>query len=120
LDRAPDAPGLSFWANAIASHQLTLGDAALAIAAGAQANKTPQGLLDAQTLANKAAIASEFTADVSDTLGVTMYSGANAAQIGRNLLSGVNSATVLSGFVNNVLQAVSTLETPSPTPTPTP
>ena len=109
LNRAPAAAGLAFWANAIMTGSLSIGDAALSIAVGAQTNSTAQGLLDAQTIANKLAVAAEFTSAVSDATGLDEYKGAAAANIARALLSGVDNATVPAAYLGNVQSAVASL-----------
>jgi len=113
LNRAPAVAGLSFWVNAINSGAVTKGDAALAIAAGAESNTTAQGMIDAQTIANKLAVASNFTADLgTSSLDIVAYSGSTAAAAARGLIAGVTSTTVpttyestvqttITGIVNN-------------------
>ena len=106
FNRAPASSGLAFWSNAIETGSLTAGDAALAIAAGAQANTTTQGKTDALAIANKIAVASVFTADVSNQVGLTDYSGATAAAEARALLAGVTSTTVPSAYLPQVQEVV--------------
>src|SRR5471030_1626707 len=60
LGRAPLAAGLTFWTNAITSGAVTLGNAALSIATGALANPS-----DASTIANKVAVAENFTSNIA-------------------------------------------------------
>jgi S-layer protein len=93
LNRAPAASGLSFWVSAITSGSVSLGNAALAIAAGALSNNTAQGLIDGATVSNKIAAASAFTTDVAGADGVAAYSGPAAAILARGFLSGITSAT---------------------------
>lgn len=109
LNRAPQSDGLNFWSNAILSGSLSIGDAALSIAAGATTNSTAQGKLDAQTIANKVAVASEFTTEVGTTAGIAAYQGSAAASIARTLLAGVTSSTDPSAYLSNVQSAVGDL-----------
>lgn len=109
LNRAPAAAGLQFWANAILTGSLSVGNAALSIAVGAQTNATPQGLLDAQTIANKLTVAAEFTAAVGDSSGLNEYKGSAAATVARTLLAGVDNATNTSAYAANVQSAVISL-----------
>ena len=60
LNRPAAVAGLTFWVDSINSGAVTRGDAALAIAAGAMANTTAQGLLDQSTINNKVAVAGNF------------------------------------------------------------
>jgi len=109
LNRAPASAGLNFWVGAITSGSVSLGNAALSIAAGAVANTSAQGLIDAATIANKLTVASEFTAGVSSTSGIAQYSGPAAALVARSLLAGVTSATSTQSFQTEVAQAVAAL-----------
>ena len=111
LNRAPASAGLQFWANAIATGSLSVGNAALAIAEGAQTNTTTQGLLDAQTVANKLAVAAEFTAAVASPTGIDEYQGSGAANVGRALLAGVSNTTVPTAYLPTVESAVLSLAT---------
>ena len=109
LNRAPAAAGLSFWVDAITSGSVSLGSAALSIAAAAQTNSTTQGVIDATTIASKLAVASQFTTAVSSTSGIADYSGPTAALVARSLLAGVTSNTPASAYPGDVAQAVATL-----------
>ncbi len=109
LNRAPQSNGLSFWTNAVLSGSLSIGDAALSIAAGATTNSTAQGKLDAQTIANKVAVASEFTAEIGDAAGTAEYRGAAAADVARALLASVTSSTDPTAYLSNVQSAVENL-----------
>ncbi|HEX7642628.1 MAG TPA: DUF4214 domain-containing protein [Burkholderiaceae bacterium] len=109
LNRAPAAAGLNFWVDAITSGSVSLGNAALSIAAGATANTSAQGLIDAATIANKLNVAGQFTAGVSDTSGIAEYSGPAAALVARSLLSGVTGASAVQSYQTEVAQAVAAL-----------
>ncbi|HEX7643540.1 MAG TPA: DUF4214 domain-containing protein [Burkholderiaceae bacterium] len=109
LNRAPAAAGLAFWSNAILTGSLSVGNAALSIAVGAQTNTTAQGKLDAEAVANKLSVAAEFTAAVGDAAGVNEYKGSAAADIGRALLANVNSATDPVAYQTSVQSAVTSL-----------
>ena len=109
LNRAPAASGLAFWANAIVTGSLSIGNAALSIAVGAQTNPTAQGKLDAETIANKLAVASEFTTAVANPAGLDEYQGTAAANIGRTLLSNVDNTTDPIAYLASVQSAVASL-----------
>jgi len=98
LNRAPDAEGLTWWADAIDHHGLTKGNAALSIMAGALANTTPQGLLDGALVRNKIMAASNFTLAIDTASEVVGYSGNAAAATVRTVLSTVTANTNLEAF----------------------
>ncbi len=102
LGRAPASAGLAFWSNAIDSGSLTKADAALGIMAGAEVNKSAQGLIDGALIANRIAIAEDFTAAVSASLYVGPAAGAGA----RSMLATVNSTTDLTAFQANISSAI--------------
>jgi hypothetical protein len=94
LGRAPQSAGLSFWVGAIDSGSVSQGDAALSIMAGALANTTAQGLIDAQLVNNRLAAAGYFTGAAS----AATYTGAAAAANARAMLATINSATTASAL----------------------
>ncbi|HEY8026884.1 MAG TPA: DUF4214 domain-containing protein, partial [Burkholderiaceae bacterium] len=98
LNRAPAAAGLSFWVNAVTSGSVSLGNAALSIAAGALTNTSTQGLIDAATVTNKLAAASAFTADVANSAGIADYNGPAAAGLARTFLSAIASGTTSDSY----------------------
>ncbi|HEY8023677.1 MAG TPA: DUF4214 domain-containing protein [Burkholderiaceae bacterium] len=99
--RAAGPAGLQFWSNAITSGVLTASDAALSIAAGAVANTSAQGVLDAATLSNKTAAAQVFTNLLADNVyDSASYRGPFAAEIGRALVSAVGTANLNAGIAD--------------------
>ncbi len=98
LGRAPDSAGLSFWVGAIDNGHLTQSNAALSIMAGAQANTSAQGLLDANLISNRVTVAQNFTSAVP----LSTYDGATAAADARTMLSLVTAATDVTSFQANV------------------
>jgi len=98
LSRQPAQAGLDFWVNAITSGTLSQGDAALAIMTGALTNNSAQGLLDAQLIQNRLAVASYFTAQVATQNASSSYAGANAAALARAMLSGVSASTDINAY----------------------
>ena len=92
LGRAPLSAGLSFWVSAIDSGRVSQGDAALSIMAGALANTSAQGLIDAQLVNNRLTAAGYFTGAASPST----YTGAAAAADARALLTTINSTTSAS------------------------
>lgn len=109
LGRAPASDGLNFWSGAIDAGTLSKGDVALAIMAGGLANTTAQGLLDAQLIDNRLAVATTFTATVSREQVPDAYSGAAAAQSARSMLGGVTATTDANAFQATVISTVSSL-----------
>jgi hypothetical protein len=108
FDRPAAAAGLSFWTNAIATGELTRGEAALAIAAGAQGTST-QGIADAQTLTTKLTAAQDFTGDLGQSANLAAsYVGSAAAEYGREFLLTLNSGPA-SLLAQEAQQAVNEL-----------
>ena len=109
LNRPPAVSGLTFWVEQIESGAVTQGDAALAIAAGAIANTTAQGLLDQEAIANKVAVATAFTTALgASSTQIVDYSGSAAATDARLLLAGVTSSTTpadvnVQTTINNIV-----------------
>lgn len=121
LGRAPAlGEGWDFWYNALASGNLSRANAALAIAEGATTNTTAQGLLDAQTIANKQAVANAFTAALDTPTKINAYSTAAAVAVASGLLQGVTPTTNPATYQSTVLAAVdSVVATSIPTVTTT-
>jgi FKBP-type peptidyl-prolyl cis-trans isomerase len=113
LGRAPQPSGLTYWVNAITSSQLSQGDAALAIMAGALSNTTAQGVLDAALIENRLTVAANFTAEVAGRDVVSAYAGATAAASARTTLSAVTATTNPTSYETTVITAVAALETAS-------
>ena len=100
FNRSANTEGLEFWSAAIDGGTVTRGEAALAIAAGAQTNTSAQGLLDAQSIANKVACANAFLADLgaNGMDGFAVYSGPQPAALGRALIAGVDGSTTSAQY----------------------
>ncbi len=114
LGRAPQESGLTFWSNAIASSSVTSGNAALSIMAGAEVNTTAQGLLDAQLIANRIAVADSFTTQVTTQNALAVYSGSAAAATGRAMLAEVGATTADAEFASTVSATVAALVNTTP------
>lgn len=106
LGREADVSGFNFWVSAISSGTLTKANAAAAITQAATANTTAQGLLDAQTVANKVAVATSFTTALDTVAELNAYSGDAAAAAGRGLLTGVNSTTNVTAYQSTITSTI--------------
>ncbi|HEX7641878.1 MAG TPA: DUF4214 domain-containing protein [Burkholderiaceae bacterium] len=109
LDRQPQSTGLDFWATQIALGNVTQGAAALNIMAGALANTSAQGLLDAQLINNRIAASEYFTAELTNLSDTYAYAGSNAAATARNALATVNAATDATTYETTLNGAIDTL-----------
>lgn len=109
LGREADASGFNFWVNAIASGTLTKANAAAAITQAATANTTAQGLLDAQTVANKVAVATAFTTALDTPSELNAYAGDAAAASGRGLLTGVTSSTNVTAYQSTINSTITSI-----------
>jgi len=109
LGREADTAGFNFWVNAIASGTLTKANAAAAITQAATANTTAQGLLDAQTVANKVAVATAFTTALDTPSELNAYAGDAAAASGRGLLTGVNSSTNVTAYQTTINSTITSI-----------
>jgi hypothetical protein len=109
LGRAPDQEGLDYWASALDSGSLARGWAALNIAAGAEANKTAQGQVDAALVANRVTVAANFTTLLDTPSEVSGYAGPAAAAIARSLLNNVDQNTSMLAYETTVIATVSQL-----------
>ena len=113
LGREADVEGLTFWVNEIAAGRLTRANAAMAITDGALANTSAQGLLDAKTVENKLAVATNFT-DALDTVSeINGFSGDKAAAQARDLLAQVKDTTDPVAFQATVDTTIATIVTGS-------
>ncbi|WP_395402264.1 DUF4214 domain-containing protein [Pseudoduganella sp. UC29_106] len=114
LGREPEAgPGFDFWFDALASGHLRRADAAMAITEGALSNTTPQGLLDAQTVLNKRAVATDFTDSLDTPTKQAAYSTAAAVATASGLLKGVTADTDVTAYHADVVTAVDAVVTSS-------
>lgn len=117
LGRNADFSGLLFWANAVDSGQLTKGNAALAITAGALSNTSAQGLVDATVINNKIAVATTFTQSIDTTSEVIAYSGNQAAAQARSFLSSITTELPDQAVIQSTLFQITNfggLNTPPP------
>jgi len=106
VGRAPLTAGSTYWTTAIDSGALTKANAALSIMAGALANVTAQGLLDAALINNRLTVASYFTAQITAQAAVNTYKGATAAASARTLLGAVTANTNPTTYQGNVNTAI--------------
>jgi S-layer protein len=106
LNRAPDAEGWAFWVNEISSGRLPRATAAAAIADGATHNTSAQGLLDAKTVTNKIAVATDFTNSLVTVAQINGYAGDVAAATARGMLASVDSTTNVADFHATVVATV--------------
>lgn len=109
FNRDPDFNGLVFWSNAISSGGLPKASAALNILAGALANTEPQGLLDAQTITKKVAVAANFDTAINTVAEINAYNGDAAAATARAMLSLVDSSTDVIAFNATVDATLATI-----------
>lgn len=82
--RDPEAAGLEFFVAALNNGTLNINNIAIAILDGAQGD-------DAAVVANKVAAADAFTAALDTEIEIGAYKGDAAAEIARNLLSGITA-----------------------------
>jgi hypothetical protein len=105
--RDPEAAGLEFFVAALNNGTLNINNIAIAILDGAQGD-------DAAVVANKVAAADAFTAALDTEIEKGAYKGDKAAEIARNLLSGITAdkksipdADEIAAQVKAVVDAVS-------------
>lgn len=122
LNRAPDRAGLEFWTNAIDQGGLTRANASFSIMAGALANQTPQGQVDARLINQRVTAALSFTGALSTPELVSAYSGNRAAAIARYMLSLVTENSDAAGIQQSIRSTIPLLTggTLPPAPAPVP
>ncbi|MES2115232.1 MAG: DUF4214 domain-containing protein, partial [Pseudomonadota bacterium] len=111
LNRDADTAGLAFWVDAITSGHLTKANAAAAITEGALSNTTAQGVIDAKTVAEKVAVATDFTASLTTADDINGFSGDVAAATARALLQSVTNTTDPVAFHATVLSTIVAIAT---------
>lgn len=109
LGREADPEGFAFWVDAVTSGKLTKANAAAAITAAATTNTSAQGLLDAQTVENKLAVATAFTDSLDVPSKWNAYAGDAAAATARGLLQGVNNSTNVEAYQANIDTAIDSI-----------
>jgi len=109
LGRAPFAAGSTYWTIAIDSGALTKGNAALSIMAGALANTTAQGLIDAAAVNNKVTVGSNFTTALNTADQIESYKGQTAAATARTMLSTVSNTTETMAFQTTITAKLAVL-----------
>lgn len=109
LNRQPDLEGLNYWVKAITEGGLSKANAAAAITEGALNNTSDQGLLDAQAVKNKVAVATDFTDSLDNAAKINGYSGDAAAAVARDLLVQVDANTVPADFHTNVTSSIDSI-----------
>lgn len=114
LNRTPALQGLTFWVNAIEHGGLTRGRAAISIMAGALANNSSQGMIDATLVSNKVTIAANFTSSLDTASKVSSYSGSQAAGTVRTMLTRVTDSTDTTAFRETINATVAALSNARP------
>jgi hypothetical protein len=109
LGRTPDQEGLDYWTTQLDNGNLARGWAALNIAAGAEANKTAQGQVDAALVANRVTVAANFTALLDTQSEVAGYAGDAAAATARLLLNNVDQNTSILAYESTIISTVATM-----------
>lgn len=106
LNRPPKLAGLNFYVNELTTGHLTKAGAAVAIMAGAFLNTSAEALVDQAVLINKAAVASNFTAEITTVEELIAYKGAAAAADGRTLLQNISGTTDVAAYQTAVVAAL--------------
>lgn len=99
FNRDADSNGLTFWNNAIESGDITLANAALEIALGAEG-------LDLLTLQNKIESADIFTNALDTPQRVSAYAGLDAEQTGRDFLADFGSDIATVNEANSTINTL--------------
>lgn len=120
LNRDPDPEGLNFWVTAVDQRGLTRANASFSIMAGALANQTAQGRIDAMLINRRAAAGTSFTATLSTPELVNAYKGNTAAAIARDMLRGVtensDDASIQSAIAQTLPLLIQAANSPGGTP----
>lgn len=98
LGRSGDAGGVSFWAGAVASGDLSKANAALSIMAGALSNTTTQGVIDGGLVRKRIRVATAFTAALVNKNLTSLYAGNQAAASARAMLTGVSATSTTTNY----------------------
>ncbi len=114
LGRAPDAGGLAFWSGAVTKGEISRGQVALNILAGAEVNTSQQGALDAALAGNRMLGAANFTASLDTTKELLAYSGNAAAAAMRAVLDKVGASSNLLDTYRSFETALAALSTTTP------
>jgi hypothetical protein len=109
LNRSPAPDGLLFWSGKIDDGSMTRAQAALNIMAGAEANTTAQGQIDAARLANVITVATDFTNHMDTTPEILGYAGSAAAATARSMLLTVTNTTDTKAFLTTVDNTIATI-----------
>lgn len=107
FNRDPDPQGRIFWAHLISIGAITRPNAALAIMAGAQAG-------DLAIIANKTAVAIDFTNALDTPMRRQAYAGPAPGELVRNMLHGVTLATQPPAFQRYIDATLAQLVAPIP------
>jgi hypothetical protein len=116
LNRVPDAEGKAFWLSALNSGGLTRARASFTIMAAALVNSSAQGLLDAQLVRNRIAVARAFTNALDSQAEVDAYSGNAAAATVRAMLAGVTASSdpnAYAGIIDSLIVQLQAAAVPS-------
>lgn len=109
FNRNPEPAGLSYWVQQLDQNTLSPSNAAWQILTNAGAG-------DAQSVANKLAIANAFTAQLDTAAEITGYGGANAGAFARQFLRTVDSTSAsVVAATSGLSDAVARATTPTDT-----
>ncbi|HJV84308.1 MAG TPA: DUF4214 domain-containing protein [Noviherbaspirillum sp.] len=116
LNRAADFDGLIFWSSAIDRGVITRAKAALSIMSGALNDTSAQGVIDGQVVANKIAVAANFTTNLNTSAEVVSYAGDAAAASARAMLTSVTNTTNTTTFdVDSTISQIGNIVVPGTT-----
>lgn len=111
FNRAPDAAGLDYWANAVEAGHVTRANASISIMAGAQGT-------DATSVTRKQQVAAVFTGALDTPENRAAYSGLEANVQVRAMLATVNHSTDVEAFRPTVAATITALRSTSPAAAP--